>query len=343
MIRRVRSVSPPALVIVAAAALSALVATAGAQLGSARPPPSSPLDVGRAPAGLRSVGAAECGECHADHYREWQSSAHGTSFTNPVFVAEFRHRHLPSCVHCHAPRGEREGGVDCATCHVRDGAVLNPTVSGRAPHASRAAPELATESACASCHEFDFDDQPGDRLQRTVSEWAGSRHAETSCQGCHLPPRGGRHAHHFPGGLDAELLRDAITVRSASARVDEGLTRVRLELAADRAGHAVPTGDLFRRVEVRVWPEGRPELAQSVLLARRFQVTRGRWREVGDRRVPPSGSRGVTLELEGPIDRVAYAIDLWRAPPVRVEDEGWADHDVRRRLAEGVVTVDRSP
>jgi hypothetical protein len=72
-------------------------------------------------------------------------------------------------------------------------------------------------------------------------------------------------------------------------------------------------------------------------------VNRHRWREIADRRVPAVGVRRVTLELDGELARVAYAIDLWRAPPDRAAAERWADRDVRRRLAAGVVVVDRRP
>jgi hypothetical protein len=313
-------------------ALSFGVATAVAQI----PAGGGPIDAGPTPRGLSAIDAASCGECHEDHYREWRGSAHRASFTNALFTDEFRHRRLASCSSCHAPRSA-EAGIDCAVCHVRDGAVLNPTVSGRAPHESRVAPELSDERACAACHEFDFDGQPGDRLQRTISEWRESPHRATQCQGCHLPPRADRHAHHFPGGLDEALLRNAIEVRSARVSIDGGITRVRFVLAADRAGHAVPTGDIFRRLEVRAWPEGRPDDAVSTLLARRFTVTRRRWVERGDRRVPPTGVRQVTLELEGEHDAIEYTIDLWRTPPERAAARRWPERDVRRRLAEGRV------
>jgi hypothetical protein len=323
-------------------ALALSVATAAAQgLAPFFPAGGGPIDTGPAPSGLRAIDAASCGECHADHLGEWRSSAHAVSFTNAVFRAEFEHRHLASCSACHAPRGEA-AGIDCAVCHVRDGAVLNPTVSGRAPHASRVAAELGDQRACAPCHEFDFDGQPGDRLQRTVSEWTASPHAGTACQTCHLPPRAGHRAHDFPGGLDAALLRDAIRVRSASARAENGITRVELELEADRAGHAVPTGDIFRRLEVRVWPAGRPARARSSILARRFRVSGARWEEIADRRVPASGTRDVAIELDGEVDRVEYAIDLWRVPSRRAERERWPVRDVRRRLEAGALEVDRA-
>lgn len=327
----------------------ALVALGGGSASGQRgaslaiPIGGGPIEVGPVPAGIRSVSAEACGACHEDHYREWAGSAHHTSYTNALFTEEFRHRRLPSCARCHAPRPDPEAGIDCAVCHVRDGVVLNPRVSGRAPHASRASQEVAHVDACASCHEFDFDGQPGERLQRTVSEHRSSRHRESSCQSCHLAPRGARHPHDLPGGLDATLLRDAIAVTRASATSSEGTTRVRLALVADAAGHAVPTGDIFRRLVIRAWPEGDPDHAAEITLARRFRVQGGQWHEREDRRVPAAGTRTVTLELPGAPTRVEYAIDLFRAPPERARRLGWADGDVRRRLASGAVDVTRAP
>lgn len=334
--RRVR-LSPLALGVasVASVALGAAAQRAG---DAWIPAGGGPISVGVA-AEPGALDARACGACHEAHYREWRRSAHARSFHDPLFAAELRERPLPSCVRCHAPRGDHAAGVDCAACHVRDGVVHNPTVSGAAPHESRVAPALADVRACAPCHEFDFDGQPGERLQRTVTEWSASQHADTPCQGCHLPPReDGHRAHHFPGGLDAALLRDAIEVRNATLEPGDGVTRVRFELAARGAGHAVPTGDLFRRVEVRAWPAGRPARAARAILARRFRVAHGRFTELDDRRVPAVGARTVTLELDGTHARVAYAIELWRTSPERARAHRWPERDVRRRLAEGVLT-----
>lgn len=308
-----------------------------------------PVDVGPVPAGIDAVDAASCGACHRPQYREWRRSAHRTSYTNALFQQELGRRQRPFCVRCHAPRPDVSAGIDCAVCHVRDGAVLNPTVTGRAPHASRVAPEIAGTLACARCHQFEFEAQGHETaadapqtelLQRTVDEWMMSAHDDTPCQGCHMPARGRRSAHDFPGGLDASMLRDAVRVEARAER-DGEITRLTLEVSADRAGHAVPTGDIFRRLVVRAWPLGDREREASVTLARRFRIDRGVWRERDDERVPARGTRTVALEIAGAATRVGYAIDLWRTLPQRARRHGWSPADVRRRLASGAVRVQR--
>ena len=301
-----------------------------------------PVDAGPVPAGIDAIDAAACGQCHEEHYAEWRGSAHRSSFENRVFAAEFGVEGSAWCARCHAPRGDRSAGVDCATCHVRAGAVLNPRVSGRAPHASRAAPELAGQDACARCHEFDFEGQPGERLQRTHSEHRRSAHGATTCQGCHLPERAGRHRHDFPGGLDETLLRDAIEVTEARAFDDGRATRVTLRLRADGAGHAVPTGDVFRRILVRVWSVRAPDQDATATLRRTFRRDASGWHEVADRRVPARGSRLVELELPAGVDLVGFTIDLWRTPPERARRMGWAPDALHRRLASGAIEVTAS-
>lgn len=335
-----RRAAPISLAVVAVFcfAASAQAPVTDAHLGV--PEGGGPIDPGPVPAGIDSIDAAACGECHRRHYREWRGSAHHTSFTNPLFQAEWGPRRRPFCAGCHAPREDEEAGIDCAVCHVRDGAVLNPTVSGEAPHVSRVAEAVGGTLACARCHQFEFDRQPGDLLQRTVDEWMSSEHNDTTCQGCHVPARGRRHAHDFPGGLDRRMLRDAIAV-TARAEAGEHNTVLHLELSADGAGHAVPTGDIFRHVEVRAWPVGHRERAESALLSRRFRVDRDGWHELEDRRIPATGSYRLELELDGVARRVAYTIDLWRAPPRRVEQQGWNARDLRRRLHTGSVRVTR--
>ncbi|HJL15156.1 MAG TPA: hypothetical protein RMH99_05845 [Sandaracinaceae bacterium LLY-WYZ-13_1] len=302
------------------------------------PEGGGPVDPGPTPAGIDGVSAVECGRCHARHYREWRRSAHRSSFTNPLFEAEYQLRQRAYCDRCHAPREDALAGIDCAVCHVRDGAVLNPTVSGEAPHESREAPELAGTLACARCHQFAFERQT-ELLQRTVEEWMDSPHRGTPCQGCHLPERGrGHHSHDLPGGLDRRLLRRAIEVEGRAER-DGERTRVRLVLRADRAGHAVPTGDVFRQLEVRAWPAGAPRDAVRTVLRRRFRVDAAGHHEIADDRVPPRGPREVELVLEGRPARVDWEVALWRASPERVRGLGLPERDVRRRLARGRLSV----
>jgi hypothetical protein len=296
------------------------------------PEGGGPIDCGPVPAGIDAIDARSCGECHPQHYREWRRSAHRSSFTNRLFQAEFRHRRAPFCGRCHAPREDETTGIDCAACHVRDGAVLSPIVSGRAPHASRATPELAGTIACVRCHQFPFEGQPELLLQATIDEWMQSRHNDTSCQSCHLPARGDRHAHDFAGGLDREMIARAITVDAET----DGAT-VRLTMRANEAAHAVPTGDVFRRLAVRAWPAGDPGAAVETILGRTFRFGRHGRRPLEDTRIPARGARVVELTLARPARRVAYTIELWRIHPGRARERGWPLEDLRRTLASGVV------
>lgn len=303
-----------------------------------------PIDVGPVPAGIDAIDARSCAECHAEHYRQWSTSAHRSAFTNAVFESEYRRRPSPFCARCHAPRTNdpisnpvtAAAGVDCAACHVRNGAVINATVSGDAPHASAAVPAIARTDACARCHQFEFQNQPGELMQRTVDEWAASPAARRGqpCQHCHMPSEPGGHGHSFPGGRDSELSSRALDV-VARARVVAGRTRVTLDLRARAPGHAVPTGDIFRQLEVRAWPAGAPESAARRMLGQSFRIDRG-WHRRSDTRVPPRGRRRVELEL--PVTRdVHWSIHLWRVRPQDVEEQAFELDEVRHEMATGTV------
>jgi hypothetical protein len=93
---------------------------------------------------------------------------------------------------------------------------------------------------------------------------------------------------------------------------------VRFELVT-RAGHAVPTGDMMRRLELRAWVDGGP--VARVELARGFGDVREGGRsariEVADDRVPADGRALVReLELDGPptAQRVHFGVDRLRMP-----------------------------
>jgi len=79
-------------------------------------------------------------------------------------------------------------------------------------------------------------------------EHARSEFAEVACAECHMASETGRRDHRFVASRDPELLRAAISVTARRSGVD----RVLLRLAPVGVGHAFPTGDLFRRIELRV-------------------------------------------------------------------------------------------
>jgi hypothetical protein len=220
---------------------------------------------------------------------------------------------------------------------------LNPSA---APHAVSRAPAFATASACARCHEFSFPD-PERRIspllmQSTATEHRASPYAGSACADCHMPLVGegrSRHkSHAFPASRAPALLRAALEI--SAARPDAGTIEVRLAPAA--VGHAFPTGDLFRRVEVlaeAVGPEAQVVAEDARYLARRFGRGEGRDRRpikvlLSDDRVTASGTAVVRLAL-GPL--AAGSPVRWRVAYQRVEHpiEGGTD----RAVVEGEVVL----
>ncbi len=253
-----------------------------------------PLDLAAAPRGLDGTDARTCRPCHTEIYREWRRSLHRQSWTDPMFQAGYRRSpHLP-CRRCHAPLEESDAapaddslaadeGVSCAVCHVRDGHVFGPEASGAEDHASVASSAMATGDACAPCHQFNFpgpDDMPGavfdphEPMQNTVEEWRRSEFADTPCQTCHMPLRtdgeGRRYrSHEMRARRNPELMRQALDVDVQAVRRGAEVI-VRLTLRPGVVGHAVPTGDMFRALEIDVFPVGQPRRRQRRELTRHF-------------------------------------------------------------------------
>jgi hypothetical protein len=294
----------------ASAALGLTLLVAGTSPRAADDGPSAPRD------------AAECARCHPTEAAAWSRSPHARSRTNPLFVASFKHSRLRWCLDCHAPRldssGPRTAGIDCAACHLRQGAVLTshaPTASGLRAHRMEQVPALATVGACQRCHEFAAPEVMREPLvftatpmQDTVSEWSRWRRgsASVSCQGCHMA--GGNHD--LEGGHDVELLRRTVSVDFAP--IDGGFSA---SLRASGAGHAVPTGDPFRRFELEI----RSPDAGELLATRRFgralwQRNDAGW-EVRDTAAPPpmgASSSSPPLRFAAPAGGFAWSL-VYRA------------------------------
>ena len=191
-----------------------------------------------------SSASQACGACHAGEAREWEGSRHHTSASDPLYESALALEPQPFCRACHAPAADparatppeaRENGITCIDCHA------NATVAHAAPSAQR--PRVRAR-ACASCHEFAFPDgRPG--MQRTASEHGRSAFRDTSCESCHMPSRGThRMDHSFT--VDDAMLRSALV--ADVERTSAGT--ITLRITPGRVGHAMPTGDLFRRVVI---------------------------------------------------------------------------------------------
>ncbi|MBN8612920.1 MAG: hypothetical protein J0L92_20180 [Deltaproteobacteria bacterium] len=306
-------------------------------------PPFLPEGGGPVAIGPREerVSSAACGACHAREHAAWTRSAHARSHLDPLYQRELAIRPSRACERCHAPLAEEvssrtEGawadeGVGCASCHVRDGVVVHTRASGQAPHETRIDARVGEVEGCRSCHQFHFPAperpslhatfDPNDWLQDTVSEWSASAEGARglTCIGCHLAEDEGRHDHALPGLRDRAMRARALDVE-AEVHVERRVDVVTLTLRS-RAGHAVPTGDLYRVLEVRAWREGEPASARSEQLGRVYERRGAHRLEVEDDRVMPSEPRVVTLRLPR-LDRtdrpVSWTIRVWRLDPAVV-------------------------
>lgn len=183
-------------------------------------------------------------------------------------------------------------GVACVTCHapaemgLPGEAVLGSPDAlsrGPSPHPVVRDPAFATAQACAGCHEFESQRQPGFMMQTTLIEHAGSALAGESCQSCHMPQVGPvRRSHGFIASRDPDMLRSAVSVVAARPEAEV----VTLTLSLGRVGHTFPTGDPFRRLLLEldaVTPEGLVPLERRAL-TRAFETQRvGFFKEARER------------------------------------------------------------
>ena len=294
-----------------------------------------------------------CATCHADVANEWRTSMHAQAWSDPVFRAEYDARPTESCRGCHAPERSapgRDTGIDCASCHLREGEVLatHITDEGMRAHPMRIEPTLQDERACAGCHQFQFSDDgvhdPGEALQSTIVEHRSSdayARGET-CTSCHMHKGGG---HTFAGIHDPEQLARAVEVDIVATRND-GTIDVDVRVRGAKIGHAFPTGDVFRSGVLRVCTNATrcEEIVMQRWLARTLDPDRKGFhvRTVEDTRVPPPGQGELVDAIQLPddgSDALAWELVLHRLPAARAIEAGLAPDLVTRSVAHGRARV----
>jgi nitrate reductase cytochrome c-type subunit len=193
------------------------------------------------PKGLVSLRAEDCGTCHTEHYAEWKNTTHAHAWTDEQFQSEIRKKSSPYlCINCHIPlqnqqefivtgledgdiykpvkvknalfdRTLQQEGINCASCHVRDGAIIGAQNLTNAPHKVVYAPEKLNENMCISCHNANAVVTPELVCTfQTGDEWkAGPYFKEKNCISCHFEevqrplvagyPVRKSHRHYLPG------------------------------------------------------------------------------------------------------------------------------------------------
>lgn len=321
--------------------------------GPAPRPPIEPV------AGIGLPTDAGCARCHEEIAAEWAGSLHHRAWQNVYFARSYATEPQPFCRKCHAPGADpaaepppaaREAGVGCTTCHVVSAGVVGVRAQpGReGAHVVLGDARLATAEACGACHDFPF---PGPGrgtgpMQDTLGEHRRSAASATTCQSCHMPEAtsraGGTHRHHgFRVQGDRAMLAQAVELKGAVLVKGE----LRLSLAPGAIGHAFPTGDVFRRVEVRALPidaAGRPLGPPSIeILGRSFGPAPGG--PAGVQRAQRSdsrlqGPRTLVLRIPEPARRARWQIVWQRLPPALAQRLGMEMSEHETVVLEGVVS-----
>ena len=302
-----------------------------------------------------------CGDCHAEIAAEWKRSLHHSAWENEYFAHAYSLEPLAFCRGCHAPQADprtepsedaKHVGVGCTSCHVvPNGIVGTHAIAARENgHVVLADARMSTTAACARCHDFAFPSSRRpeiDRMQKTVSEHASSAHADKPCQDCHMPLvpslQGPPHRQHdFRVFGDRDFMARAVIVNRAEIKGDA----VHLDLALGTIGHAFPTGDLYRRVDVRVTAidsKGNKFGAPSSRILRR---TFGPAFEGPNKSVPIereddrlTGPKRVILPLPKGTKRARYEIVWQRLPPEMAKKFGMKMSLHEMVVGEGIVTL----
>jgi hypothetical protein len=275
-----------------------------------------------------------CEGCHVEIAAEWRESRHQMAYTNGPFQRSLKREAAtlqPFCQSCHAPESNPFTkpsdpiaglGVGCVTCHAPLGPILAANGSGQTPHPVLRTHELSTDAACAQCHQFAFPGAAGRAgllMQRTLDEHASNQNEKT-CLDCHMPvdTKGKPHkSHRFPGGYDESLVKSALEIRVS--REKQGTIHV--ALTPKNITHAMPTGDLFRRLAIEAIPDDPSQKAATIYLARHFR--RGReMHESGDDRVFQDER---LVDLNSPPGPVTVRVRYERVGHHRSPDEHDAD------------------
>ena len=299
---------------------------------------------------------ADCGACHVAEANAWHGSRHAQASSNPMFRASWDRSPDGWCLGCHEPlvRGQQAligaaaapghkrpavgtgEGVSCAVCHVENGEILTltePAPRENPAHPVRVAPELG-HAMCARCHEFPFQNHTpkgpftlGDEpSQSTWTEWRNSAAAERgdTCATCHVPFGD----HSFPGAHTGDLWEGLLDVDVA---VEAAVATVTLRGSLP---HAVPTGDPFRRLELRLCGDRRcRDVVGVVELRRIFAPDATTWRLRSDTTLPVGDPSQIFRTT--PISGRPVAWELWLIYGERALEAGLPSSEVGRRVDAG--------
>jgi hypothetical protein len=277
----------------------------------------------------RSLAPADCGQCHAEQFAQWQTSRHAHAFSPGLLgqLLVFDAADSAECLQCHAPLAEqrsafeaaRNGGAQaltgnlaaagnsCGGCHVRLYRHFGPPErkssaigagAASTPHGGVTPAALFEKSEfCSVCHQFPAAlAVNGKPLENTFVEWQASPQAAQNivCQSCHMPDR----RHLWRGIHDPQMVASGLTADTA-ANADG----VRFTITNSGVGHAFPTYAapkvMMHAVALDADGAPRPDTERSTTIAREVRYEDNHWVELSDTRLLPGQTATVALDWNG--------------------------------------------
>jgi len=322
------------------------------------------IDHQKVPKGLTSLSSKECGSCHTAHYEEWKTSTHAMAWKDVQFQAEIAKESSPyMCINCHTPlqnqqayivTGLEDGdlykpiqhknsefdaelqqeGINCASCHVRDGAVIGMSVSNKAPHKSIEDKKHLSEGLCISCHNAVAVITPELVCTfETGDEWKASPYYGTlNCKSCHMtqierPVAEGSaisssRVHFFMGSgipkhdtLKVKRLDGiAFTFGAIKKEYNSNDTITFKTTATNRyAGHRVPTGDPERFIIIKLSILNNTNIIEvdSFRIGEHWE-----WypiaKKIGDNNLNPGESRAFEISSQLPQGNYLFTLQAYK-------------------------------
>lgn len=310
----------------------------------------APPQLGPAEAGLDP---RECGRCHAEQVRTWETSwharSHGPGFVGQMSPAGAERRFVYECHRCHAPMTEQlpfvdvEGaletnpdevsgladtGVGCAVCHLRAHVRHGPPPAEPRrlllpSYPLRVLGKFERGDFCLPCHQHGMEQSVSGRGPPldTYREWVASPYFRrgVQCQSCHMPDR----AHTWKGVHDPATVRQAMRVDAALVR-RSGEVDVTVRLANVGAGHMLPT-TVTPAILVHATAIGRDGAplagAHHILdrIERSIRFQEGHWNELHDTRIAPGRTRESRVTFAPPRGTVAVRVEVEMRPDFAYE------------------------
>ncbi len=248
-------------------------------------------------------------------------------------------------------------GVTCDFCHsvqnmaldnqakpfvVKQGRLKRgPLTDSQSPvHETRQAEIFENGELCGGCHEMrNLLNTP---VITTYSEWREGYYGKkgtAACPDCHMPLSPGTtvtsglvktkrmiNLHSFPGGHSRVQLHDALELSLLEETRQYGKMKVKIGLTNSGVGHAIPTGNPLRKIEVEFRAEGAlgKVLHESkVELAKHFGDKSGKpvttdlgilldaTRVLADDRVAPGETRELAFEFSAPDEKILVEATAW--------------------------------